>query len=253
MIIIIIIFIILFFYNNNLIFKENFAISYFKLKNKGFIFPNNKRMVYISSWDDEDNYKTMNRIILLTKKINLKLPLTIFAHTKPMTYERWVNVINNKIHSIESHSESHPDNPDNAKEYIDSQKKIKELFGKSHGLSYAYPHGLPSKKKKIINLIKKLYISARGTKIGYFKKGDNIYNLNGFPIEKVNYSNLKTAMDYNLVLITYGHGIKGISGWNPIPENKFIEHLKLLKKYESQIWFVTLSNLIKYLKKTKQI
>ena len=210
-------------------------------------------MAYISSWDDEGNYKSMNEIILLNKKLNLKLPLTIFAHTKPMTYDRWRNVINNKIHNIESHSESHPDNPDNSKEYINSQKKIKNLFGSNHGLSYAYPHGMPSKKKEIINLIKKLYISARGTSIGYFKKGDDIYNLKGFPIEKVSHSNLEIAINYNLVLITYGHGIKGISGWNPIPKEKLIAHFKLLKQYEKSIWFVTLSDLIKYLKKTKQI
>ncbi len=224
--------------------------------NETFCFPNKKKMAYISSWDDTKNINSFLYIIDICKQLNLQIPLTMFLNTNglnKMNIIKYKSILTDKIqHVIESHSVSHPENPDTDIEYTKSQEIIRDIFGLKYAKTYCYPYGTISNKSKIKDIIKNTYIGARTTKTGYFNKKD-MYDLPCIPIEKINENNIIKAINNNKAIITYGHGIKGISGWNPIDKTLFESHLNILSKYKDDIWFTTLPEFIEYLTNTKQI
>ncbi|GAG85299.1 unnamed protein product, partial [marine sediment metagenome] len=191
-----------------------------------FTYPYNKKMAYISSWDDTNNINSFLRIIELYDHFNLEIPLTIFLNTEELNDDNIAKykylLAKSKVkHTIESHSVNHPKNPNNIREYIQSQRKIRKIFGQNYAKTYCYPFGIISKKYEIKNLIKKTYIAARTTKNGYVHRR-NLYDLHCLAIEDINQSHIIYAINGGKTIITYGHGIKGIGGWNPINENDFI-------------------------------
>ena len=226
-----------------------------KTDNKCFIYPYNKQMAYISSWDDGGNELSFLKIIQLLRENKIKIPLTLFIHSGSINESNidiYKFILSSKLHTIESHSINHKNNPNIPNEYIESQKQIKKYFGKRYGNTYCYPFGIMPTKSKIKKIIKNKYISARSIKTGYVSKKE-LYKLRCIPIEKINEYDITNALKKNYTIITYGHGIEGISGWNPISVSDFNKHLKLLKKYENNIWFTTLPKFIRFLRKTKQL
>jgi len=233
-----------------------------------FTFPNNKKIAYISTWDDVSNIDSFIEISKISKKANLDLPLTLFIEVyKLFNYDyiqKYKKFITNTNHTIESHSVTHCNynnndylglggGPDKAFEYITSQKIIKQIFGNKYANTFSYPHGLKPSKDSIKEIIKKTYVGARTSDYGFFKKGDNPIFLKTIPIETITNNDIQTAIDNRYIVITNGHGIKDIGGYNPIESNKLLAHFKFLKFKESDIWFTTLPEVMKYLKDTNQL
>jgi len=245
-------------------------------------------MAYISTWDDIYNIDSFNYIIRLCKKKNIDIPLTIFIETYPLYKETVINneeclknkAYENKLwnkdnyiekyksllkdsnHTIESHSITHlwpvtylgkRGGISESFEYIESQKMIRDIFGSNYAKTLCYPKGQIPSNTNIKKIIKQNYIAARSGRRGFFKKGDDLMVLKCYPIEKVKDKIIRTAIQKGYVLITYGHGIKGIGGWHPIGRTRLLEVFGSLYNYKSDIWFTTLPTLIEYLKKTKQI
>lgn len=227
-------------------------------------------MAYVSTWDDAwgQNIKSFENILELAIKEELKIPLTLFISTnyKTKNISQYKQIIKNNESKIESHSKTHicctKTGIDYSKlnkedEYIESQNKIKRDFGKKHGNAYAFPYG----ETKNINpetwkLIKDKYRGARGINRGYFNKSSDIYNI---PVKwlgskyQIQNTDVEMAIKKGYAIITFGHGIKGISGFLAVKKEYLVNHFKFLKKNEKNIWFTTFSELIIYLKDTKQI
>ena len=81
----------------------------------------------------------------------------------------------------------------------------------------------------------------------------DIYDIPTIPIKKMNNKIVEKAIDEGLVMLPYGHGIEGVSGFNPINRERFANHVKSLMYYKKDIWFTTFKQLILYLRKTGQI
>ena len=200
------------------------------------------------------------------RRQKLDIPLTLFIEIFNLFnndyIEKYKQFITGSNHTIESHSVTHCNynNNDylglvqiNHLIYITSQKIIKQIFGNEYANTFSYPHGLKPSKDSIKEIIKKTYLGARTINSGFFKKGDDPIFLKSIPIEMIKINHIQTAIDNGYVIITYGHGIKGIGGCNPIESNKLLTHFKFLKFKESDIWFTTLPELMKYLKATNQL
>lgn len=225
-----------------------------------FILPNNFKTVYISSWDD-NNIKSFEYLNNYINKINSKVLLTLFVpsnHILPDHIDRFKNILKNG-HTIESHSINHDFKKlEDKDEYIESKNKLIELFGKDYSSCYCYPFGtIPTTSDTHITIQSK-YTCARSVKYGKISNknylSDNLYELPCIPIEDKNINNIiLDSINNNNIIITYGHGIKDIGGWNPVELNHLQNHFSFLKKYEKDIWFTTLPKLIKYLQKTNQI
>jgi len=228
-------------------------------------FPNrNIKMAYISTWDDTQNIDSYIRIDKLCKERNLAMPLTLFISSAPKccgsvlqltpeVIDKYKTLLNGPVkHTIESHGVTHSGDPHIPHEYIQSQKDLRKIFGEQYAKTFCFPFGNDPNKKNIINILKKHYLAARDVDKGFvdIKK---LYDLDCFQVEKIEEKHIKKAIKHNYAMISYGHGIKEIGGWNPISEKDFIKHLKILKKYESNIWFVTLPDFIEFLKKSGQI
>lgn len=220
--------------------------------------PNNKKVVYISTWDDIYNIESFKIISNMFNKHNI--PITMYIQTGPLNeeyikeYNKIIDpTLNNNVQNIiGSHTISHDSASDDPKEYIDSQKIIKKIFGEKHGNTLSYPYGHINNNTNIKNIIKNTYIAARN-----FDINDNyvnllkteLFNLPKYRIENVNNSVIQNAIKNNYGIITCGHGIEGIGGWNPISQEKLEKHIKELLQYKDDIWFTTLSEFVKYIKK----
>ena len=237
--------------------------NHLKNLSEKYNYPDGKKMAYISTWDDTQNIESYIRIDKLCKEMNLAIPLTLNVSSAPTdqygidltqdVINKYKVLLNEPIgHTVESHSVSHPRDSENPEEYTQSQKTLKRIFGNQYAKTYCFPYGKDPLKQSTIDIVKKHYIAARDIDRGYFNS-NQLYSLHCFPIEEITESDIKTAIDGNKTLITYGHGITEIGGWNPISEKDFIKHLKILKKYESDIWFVTLPKFIEYLRDTNQL
>ena len=53
-------------------------------------------------------------------------------------------------------------------------------------------------------------------------------------------------------MVTYGHGIRGIGGWNPVGLSKFKAHVQEIAQHKDDIWFTSFANLVSYLRDTNQ-
>lgn len=137
------------------------------IMSKKFIFPNNKKMAYISTWDDVHN---IDSFIEISKKAKLDIPLTLFIEIFNLFnsdyIEKYKQFITDSNHTIESHSVTHCNynnndylglggGPDKPFEYITSQKIIKQIFGNEYANTFSYPHGLLPSKDSIRDIIKK--------------------------------------------------------------------------------------------------
>lgn len=218
-------------------------------KYMSFTYPNGKKMAYVSTWDDYHNIDDFIRLSKMNE--DLQVPITMFIDTMNLdeTYVAKLNTLihPNGINTIESHSITHPLNPNNSTEYTHSKIDIQNLFGDKYGTTYAYPYGnLPDNMTAVRNT----YIAARTCEYGYVNSTD-MHLLNSMPIERLQDSHIKKAMKHNYAIITIGHGLD--DGWRPISEKNYKKHLKFLKKYSDKIWFTTLPDFISYLKLTGQV
>ena len=210
-----------------------------------FTYPNELKMAYISTWDDIHNVDDYLKL----SKINEGLvPLTMFIDTMNLD-EEYIAKLNTLIpfNTIESHSITHPLNPNNDTEYIQSQIDIQRLFGQQYGTTYAYPYGnIPDN----MTTVRQTYLAARTCEEGFVNSTD-MHLLNSMPIEKLKEKDIIEAINNNYALITIGHGLD--DGWRPISVKNYKKHLTYLNKYANKIWFTTLPEFVSYLRSTKQI
>lgn len=210
-----------------------------------FTYPNGKQMAYVSTWDD---YHNINDYIKLSELNEGLVPLTMFIDTINLD-EEYIAKLNTLIpfNTIESHSMTHPLNPNNDTEYIQSQIDIQRLFGQKYATTYAYPYGnIPDN----MTTVRKTYLAARTCEYGFVNSTD-MHLLNSLPIEKLEEEDIIEAINNNYALITIGHGLD--DGWRPISVKNYKKHLSYLKKHSGKIWFTTLPEFVSYLHSTKQI
>lgn len=210
-----------------------------------FTYPNEKQMAYVSTWDD---YHNIDDFIKLSEMNEGLVPLTMFIDTMKLDKE-YIAKLNTLIpfNTIESHSFSHPLDPNNETEYIQSQIDIQRLFGQQYGTIYAYPYGnIPDN----MTTVRKTYLAARTCEYGFVNTTD-MHLLNSMPIEKLKEQDIIEAINNNYALITIGHGLE--DGWRPISVKNYKTHFSYLKKHSGKIWFTTLPDFVSYLHSTKQI
>ena len=210
-----------------------------------FKYPNKKQMAYISTWDD---YHNIDDYITLSNMNKDLIPLTMFIDTMNLN-EEYIAKLNTLIpfNTIESHSITHPGNPNNDTEYIHSQIQIQRLFGERYGTTYAYPYGnIPTN----MSVVRETYLAARTCEYGFVNSTD-MHLLNSMPIEKLKEGDIDEAINNNYALITIGHGLD--DGWRPISVANYKKHLNYLKKHAGKIWFTTLPEFVSHLQITGQI
>jgi len=210
-----------------------------------FTYPNEKQMAYVSTWDD---YHNIDDYIKLSKMNKGLVPLSMFIDTMNLD-EEYIAKLNTLIpfNTIESHSITHPLNPNNDTEYIQSQKDIQRLFGQKYGTTYAYPYGnIPDN----MTTVRQTYLAARTCEYGFVNSTD-MHLLNSMPIEELKENDIVEAINNNYALITIGHGLD--QGWRPISVKNYKKHIRYLKKHSDKIWFTTLPEFVSYLRSTGQI
>lgn len=236
-------------------------------KGTGFYFPNGKKMAYVSTWDDNKNIESLEFIVGLQEKLDLKFPLTLFAFSGfdvEGQVSKMKELTNRGIGDrIECHTTNHHKDGDkwnqkhvrnSVEEYIGNQKWIRTTFGCEHGSILSYPHGAPPSTSETIRRIKSAYLAARTTKQGLFvDASQNEMMMPCTAIESISKASLFNAMKKSGVMITYGHGVRGISGWNPVDPGKLRQHFEDLKANRDDIWFTTLDNVMTFLRMTLQI
>ncbi len=138
-------------------------------------------------------------------------------------------------------------------EYTVSQRYIQDTFGCAHGTTLTYPHGKTPTTAEIRNLVAQHYTAARSTSQGLFTPKSDLYKLPCIIIEGMSRQHIEKAVASGAVLIAYGHGVQGFSGWNPVPQYRLRQHIQDLKALRDDIWFTTLPEVVAYLRQTKQV
>jgi hypothetical protein len=227
--------------------------------------PENKLCSYVATFDDWffNTWKEMAKYAN-----SLKIPLTLFVNTASYYYEIYsinikssskgqgINVKKETQELLKSgneigyHTCNHIDMKKSDEEYIkkdiDIWKKIMmddDLIIDEKAVSGAYPYGNLPKK---LDLIKKHFISMRGT--GYGLTNKPTYNTKTInigqktSIQKLN-KELNKAIETNSTMIISGHSMNG-EGWSPIPQNILYDHWKSID--HSKVACMTYQDYVKY-------
>jgi|SaaInlStandDraft_4_1057021.scaffolds.fasta_scaffold32818_2 peptidoglycan/xylan/chitin deacetylase (PgdA/CDA1 family) len=228
---------------------------------KGFennFWPHNKKCAYISTWDD---YKNIDSYEYIAKYANeYDIPITMFIDNlnDDKINQRYVKLLSHG-NDIQSHTQSHPyirklNTADAQSEYINSKKNIKNKFGDKYGDFLAYPFGEIPYDRKVIDSVRNTYIASRSIKQGLVGIGSNTQELNCIEIEDPDLNKkMDEAILKKAILITYGHGVKGIGGYSPVDKDILLKHFEYIHKNRNDIWFTTLPELFSYLKLKNRI
>lgn len=186
-----------------------------------------------------------------------KIPATFYLITNNLdtTTKRIINTHITEFFEIGSHTIHHPNltkinNQEIILELQNSKRYLKEFYGPEAGLTMAYPWGMYN--NDVIRIARKYYFAARSANLGFnsfisperfalkmqcFDKNTDTSKANSW----VRYAEKK-----HLWLIEMFHGIDKI-GHSPVMSSTFINHLKFLKANENDLWYGTVSNVIKYI------
>ena len=156
-------------------------------------------------------------------------------------------------------------------DYIHEITKCNNLISNITGqkeYTFCFPHGHVSNDIKIINSLKKNFISSRGADYGK-NKLDNIKYIN---TSNINFNNLKTihvgtypytkntdelnffinkTIEQSGWLIEYGHGWDN-DGWCPVDKNMLLSHYDYIFMKKT-IWCDTILNISKYIQQRQVI
>jgi peptidoglycan/xylan/chitin deacetylase (PgdA/CDA1 family) len=164
-------------------------------------------------------------------------------------------------HEIGSHSVNHYNLANLNRSQVDfelsqSLRVINTLLKSNDCLTLAYPFG--TYNDSVIQITKKYYLAARSVLIGF----NSIDNIDRYRLKVKYYTHdanlkllnrfVKNSIEKGLWEIELFHGING-QGYEPINSDLLSSHLDYIKSRESQIWFATVSNVIKYADESKNV
>ena len=222
-----------------------------------FTFPGGKRAAYVSTWDDTVNLPSVQKVCEVFAQAGLEgVPVTLFCDTDLLTPATVAALPTNVV--VGSHTRTHPWGgfvSISDRELRGSQAKIQRLLGSNHGRTFCFPHGqfpVTHLGDATNKTIEDTYLGARTTQKGFVDSKDGPYRVRCLKIETIESPNIHTWLQGGRAMVTYGHGIRGIGGWNPVGLSKFKAHVQEIARHKDNIWFTSFSGLVTYLKDTNQ-